>query len=183
MSTFFFVLWYFLPAGLANTAPIFAGHLQFLKQFNYPLDGYLKFKGKRILGDHKTIRGIIAGIIVGIVVSWMEVWLYREFKGIREVITLDYNQLNPFLLGSLAGLGALGGDIVKSFFKRQLSIPSGKSWFPFDQIDYIIGGCLLMSLYMPLSFYQYTLLFILWFVLHPVSTYIGYILHLKEKPI
>ena len=183
MNGFLFILWYFLPAGLANTAPIFASHLPYLKKFDYPLDGFKKYRGKRILGDHKTIRGIISGVIVGIVVAWIEIWMYRDLAVVKGFVPLDYGQMNPFWLGFLAGMGALSGDAVKSFFKRQWAIPSGKSWFPFDQIDYIVGGCLLMALYVPLSFIQYILLFVVWFLLHPIATVIGYWLKLKKEPL
>jgi len=183
MNTLLFVLWYFLPAGLANTAPIFASHTPFLKKFDFPLDFGMKFKGQRIFGDHKTIRGLISGIIVGIIVVGIEVWTFGEFRWVREFVTIDYHQVNPFLLGTLAGLGALGGDAIKSFFKRQLAITSGKSWIPFDQLDYIVGGCLLMAVYLPLTFIQYIWLFIIWFLLHPIATIIGYFLKLKKEPI
>jgi hypothetical protein len=61
-----FVIWFFLPAGLANVAPIFAAKLPYLKTLTFPLDGYITFRGKRLLGEHKTLRGVISGILVGI---------------------------------------------------------------------------------------------------------------------
>ena len=32
------------------------------------------------------------------------------------------------------------GDLVKSFWKRRVRVAPGRSWFPFDQIDYAVGA-------------------------------------------
>lgn len=180
------VLWFFLPAGLGNLAPIIAAKIPVLKKLSYPIDFFKKFRNKRIFGDHKTIRGLITGIAVGIVTAYLQAFLYDQFKFIRNIVSItsfDYNTINPLLFGLLASFGALFGDALKSFFKRQLNIPSGKSWFPFDQIDYIIGGILFTALYAPLSLELYIILFIVWFFLHPLSTFIGWLLRLKDDPI
>ena len=49
------------------------------------------------------------------------------------------------LLSFYLGLGALLGDLVKSFFKRKIGIKSGEPWIIFDQIDYVIGGLIFGS--------------------------------------
>jgi len=54
-----FVVWFFLPAGLANMTPIFAAKLPYLSRWSFPLDGYATFRGKRVFGSHKTIRGVL----------------------------------------------------------------------------------------------------------------------------
>ncbi|HSX27706.1 MAG TPA: CDP-archaeol synthase, partial [Patescibacteria group bacterium] len=85
--------------------------------------------------------------------------------------------------GMLLGIGALTGDAMESFFKRRRGIKSGSSWYPFDQIDYIIGG-----LIFALLFIKPTLSLILWvglvyFGLHLVFSYLGYLLGLKKHPL
>src|SRR4051812_27852644 len=44
------------------------------------------------------------------------------------------------LLGAWIGLGALSGDLVKSFAKRRRGILPGQAWIPFDQIDWLLGA-------------------------------------------
>lgn len=66
---------------------------------------------------------------------------------------------------------------LKASFKRQRC--AGKSWFPFDQIDYIIGGLFVSSIVVQLSITEYLAVAVTWFVLHVVSAYIGYLLKLK----
>ena len=88
----------------------------------------------------------------------------------------------PILFGLLSSAGALTGDALRSFFKRQRGMAPGKSWFPFDQIDYVLGGVVFTACYIQLTLWQYVLLFIVWFLLHPLATLIGYLLKLKDSP-
>lgn len=179
----FFSLWFFAPAGIANLAAFASGKIRILKKFNYPVDCYKKFHGKRILGSHKTFRGFIVATVIGIVFCSLEVWLYSHLPFIRQLVAFDYAQINAAILGALLGFGALFGDAVKSLFKRIIHIPPGESWFPFDQIDYIVGGVVFSLLYVRLSLEDYLILIIVWFLLHPLTTFIGYLFRLRHKPI
>lgn len=179
----FFVWWFFAPAGVANIAAFFSGKIPFLKPYSHPVDFSAKFRGKRILGDNKTIRGFIFGIIAAIIIVYLQVFLFNQFIFLRKILSIDYNSINPILFGVLAGFGALFGDALKSFFKRQIGVVPGKSWFPFDQIDYIVGGILFTSFYIRLSLGEYIVLFLVWFLLHPLTTILGYIFKLKDSPL
>jgi CDP-2,3-bis-(O-geranylgeranyl)-sn-glycerol synthase len=86
-------------------------------------------------------------------------------------------------MGASMGFGALAGDAIKSFFKRQMSVPSGESWFPFDQIDYIVGGLIMSVPFVQLKLSEYIIISIVWFVIHPIATFIGWLLKLKDSPI
>jgi CDP-2,3-bis-(O-geranylgeranyl)-sn-glycerol synthase len=90
---------------------------------------------------------------------------------------------SPLLLGFLFGLGALAGDAIESFFKRQANVPAGAAWFPFDQIDYIAGGCLAAALAVHLRLHEYATVLAVWFLMHLLFSYIGYLLHLKARPV
>jgi CDP-2,3-bis-(O-geranylgeranyl)-sn-glycerol synthase len=179
----FFSLWFFAPAGYANLAAFATGKIGSLKKYNYPVDCYKKYKGKRILGNHKTFRGFIAATIVGILICSIEVWLYNSLSLIRQLVSLNYTDIQPVILGGLLGFGALFGDAVKSFFKRLINIPPGESWFPFDQIDYIVGGVAFSLVYIRLPMVEYIILFIVWFLIHPLTTFIGYLFRLRRKPL
>lgn len=177
-----FVLWFFAPAGFANAAPIFANKIPLLNQWKTPIDFGKTYRGKRLLGNNKTWRGFCFGIFIAIIVFLLQKYLYSNSGWLQEIIILDYSSLS-LTLGLLLGVGALTGDAVESFFKRQKSVPSGESWFPFDQIDYIIGGILLSLLTVKLSLIYYLAILIIWFGLHLISSYIGYLLKLKDKPL
>ncbi|KXK26013.1 MAG: hypothetical protein TR69_WS6001001305 [candidate division WS6 bacterium OLB20] len=176
-------IWFFLPAGIANTVPVFAVKIPVLKNFNAPLDFGITVGGTRLLGKNKTIRGLVCGIIVGILIVWIQQQIWIGNEAVRSVIRLDYSSLSPVILGTLLAAGALVGDAVESFFKRRSGIEPGRAWFPFDQTDYIIGGILMTLPYVQLSILEYMLLFVIWFILHPISTVAGYLLKLKDSPI
>ena len=183
LASLFFAFWFFAPAALSNVSAFFSSKLPVLRDFNQPVDAGLTFRGKRILGSHKTIRGFVFGTFMAIIGVYIQLFLYMYVPFFHSDASINYNEINPFILGFLLGFGALAGDAVKSFFKRQLSIPPGKSWVPFDQVDYLVGGLFFSYFYIHLSTFQYLFLIIVWFLLHPTISFFGYLLRLKKDPI
>ncbi|HSX17575.1 MAG TPA: CDP-archaeol synthase [Patescibacteria group bacterium] len=180
----FFALWFFLPAAMANVVPIFAAHIPWLRKFDAPIDCGLTFRGQRLLGSHKTWRGLISGLLFATITLWLQQLAVEHSSWIHTMTSqVDYPSLPTLILGPLFGLGALGGDAIESFFKRQRRVPPGHGWFPFDQTDYIIGGAIATMPFVTLTLFQYGWLIGLWLIVHLVSTYIGFLLGLKERPI
>lgn len=178
-----FSILFFLPAGIANSTPVVAAKVKLLQSLDIPIDGGRSFCGVRIFGDHKTVRGFVTGGVTAIITSWLIQQLYLVSHYFQTISPINYSVLNPIILGALLGFGALLGDAVKSFFKRRTSITPGKSWFPFDQLDYIVGGLLLSSLYVRLPLHYYVIITLVWFGLHLLFTYIAYLFRLKQDPI
>jgi len=179
-----FAIWFLLPAAAANMVPIFAAVIPVLKKYDAPIDGGKKWRGHQLLGPHKTWRGIIAGIIIATFVLWAQQLLAAHFTWTTYVTDgVNYAALPVLILGPLFAIGALGGDAIESFFKRQRNIKSGASWVPFDQLDYIIGSVLVSLLFVILTPTQYIWIFIVWFVVHLLASYIGFWLGLKKDPI
>lgn len=182
LATITFALWYFLPAGVANATPVVVAVIPGLRWLDYPLDFFLTLRGRRMLGPHKTIRGALSGVLMGIVTAYCEWSLLPYILPFISSIPNTYVESSPLLFGALAGSGALLGDGVKSTVKRQLQIPAGAPWIPFDQLDYIAGGLTLLSLYIPIRTVQIITIIILWFIIHIVASRIGYALGIKETP-
>lgn len=179
-----FALWFLFPAALANAAPIFAAAIPGLKKFDAPIDGGRKWRGHDLLGPHKTWRGIVAGVLVATPILWLQVVCYQHFDWARYAADgINYSDLPILVLGPLFALGALGGDALESFFKRQRNIKSGKAWVPFDQVDYIAGSVLVSLFFVHLHARQYIIIFVTWFLAHLLASYIGYLLRLKADPI
>jgi CDP-2,3-bis-(O-geranylgeranyl)-sn-glycerol synthase len=179
-----FALWFLLPAAAANVAPILSTKLPGLSHWNAPLDGNKKFCGKHIFGPHKTWRGIVSGMVVATIVFGLEHLLISYYGWAQLLIKgVNYHHLPVLILGPLFGLGALGGDAIESFFKRQNNIPSGYSWIPYDQLDYVVGGILVTLPFVILSALQYVWIIAVWFVMHLLASYVGWLIHLKERPI
>jgi len=77
------------------------------------------------------------------------------------------------------GAGALVGDLIKSFFKRKLKIDEGNAWFPFDQIDWIIGAYVFSF---PLfNLYELVFLLMTGIVLHIIANFIAVRFGLKNS--
>jgi CDP-2,3-bis-(O-geranylgeranyl)-sn-glycerol synthase len=175
MNTFWTALLFFLPGGLANMAPVFSNKIPGLNKWKTPLDFGKSFRDKRIFGDNKTWRGLMSGILLGgIVATFESAWAQHA---------LGHDQAWFIVAGLLMGFGALAGDAVESFFKRQIGIKPGHSWFPFDQTDFIIGGLLAVTFLVHLNAGLIIRIFVVYFGLHLTSSYIGYKLKLKDKPI
>jgi CDP-2,3-bis-(O-geranylgeranyl)-sn-glycerol synthase len=170
-------LWLFLPALLANLTPPLVKKIDFL---GYPVDFGAKFRGQRVFGDHKTFRGLFFGIIVAMAVAYIQMRLYA-YPAFQWLSIMDYPYYNVLLLGFLLGFGALFGDMVKSFFKRQVGIKPGKSFVPFDQLDFLIGAVVfLLFVYIP-SWKIVTVLLVVGFLLHVVTNLIGYLIGVNKQ--
>lgn len=136
-------LYFFAPAYLANMAPVAVrGHAEWLAR---PIDGGRAWRGRRVLGDHKTWRGLLAGIVTGGLAFGVQRWLWQHGVG-HDLALLDYGACDPWVPGTLLGLGAGLGDAVKSFFKRRLDIAPGGSWLGFDQLDFMMGAYACVSI-------------------------------------
>lgn len=136
------LLYFFLPAYLANMSPVLIGRR--LSALAIPMDGGRTLRGKRILGDHKTWRGVLVGIVAGTLVFELQRFVYQA--GVAQSLGLFDYSAHPLLPGLLMGLGAGIGDAVKSFFKRRIDIEPGESWPVFDQLDFLLGAYACVSL-------------------------------------
>lgn len=183
MNELLAVVWLFLPAGVANAAPVIAAKIPRLHTFGaQPIDFGRTFRGKRLLGDNKTVRGFIAGIVCATLTMGVQLLVHRVTNSLDSLQLIRYDAFALVIAASM-GCGALLGDALESFFKRQLSIASGKSLYFFDQIDYILGGLLFSLPFFSLSAHSYVLLIAVWLVIHPLSTIAAWALKLKEQPI
>lgn len=173
-----------LPAAAANAAPIVAARLPGLRAWNTPLDGGRRYRGQPLLGSHKTWRGIVSGIVLATIVLWLQQLAVARSAPLQNITAaVGYARLPTWLLGPLFGLGALGGDAVKSFFKRRHGTRAGGSWLPFDQLDYIIGAIAVSLPFVVLSLRQYALIVAIWFAVHVCGTYLAWRVGLKQRPI
>lgn len=171
-------LYFVLPAYLANMMPVFFAKLHLLEFLNIPVDGGKRFKGQELFGSHKTWRGMAAGTLGGISVAGIQASIY--FLPIFYSLSIFNYHSHWLLFGFLAGLGAMTGDLIKSFFKRRVGIKSGGMWPIFDQLDFILGFLLFtVWLVNPGSAIIITIL-VMTAILHPLSNLIGYLLGLKK---
>lgn len=182
MNELLLAVWFFLPAGVANASPTWANKIPGINKLNTPLDFGKSLGNRRIFGDNKRWRGLVFGVLFGALTGYLQFLIFPDFINELGIVSAR-PALTMTLLGGLLGLGALLGDAVESFFKRRSQVKPGDSWFPFDQIDYIIGGIVLSLPIVVLDSRTYLLVLIVWFSIHLLAGYIGFILKLKDTPI
>lgn len=184
LTDILFALWFFLPAATANVMPIFVANIPALSKFDLSMDFGKTYRGKRIFGAHKTWRGFVSGVVAATLVLWLQQLAVENWAWAQTLTSqVDYATLPTLIMGPLFAIGALGGDAIESFFKRQRGTPPGRGWFPWDQLDYIIGASIATVPFVALGIWHYVWLIGLWFVIHIISTYVGWLLGLKERPI
>lgn len=185
-AALFFAFWVYLPAAIGNMTPILVAKIPWapLRNWTTPIDLGKTWRGHRIFGAHKTWRGLITGMIVSTLILALQQAIFRQVPEMQDWLGgFDFGALPTLIVGPLFGLGALGGDAIKSFFKRQRGTPPGESWFPFDQIDLPVGALVFTWPFIQPTFGQATAVVILWSASQLISSYIGYLLNLKDKPI
>lgn len=171
------ILYLTLPAFIANMLPVFATKINFWRSLNFPVDGGKMIFRRRIFGENKSIRGLVVGTIGGAIVGAIQ-FLAQKYG----VFTIDI--LESFfefvIFGTLAGFGALVGDLAGSFLKRLFHVAPGRPFLPLDQIDYIFGFWIFTT---PLIAWEFSaILFLLIFVaiVNPLVNLTAYFLRIKK---
>ncbi len=184
LETVLFALWFFLPAGTANMAPVPTAKVPGLRRLNAPLDFGATWRGRRVFGAHKTWRGLVAGIIAAVATLGLQQYLVRTYGWFGSAAgDAGYLALPTVWLGVLFALGALGGDAVKSFFKRRRNIAPGQVWLPYDLIDHIVGAAIVAAPFVLFEWWVYPVVVFIWLFANLAVSYSGYLLHLKESPL
>ena len=154
------------PAYISNASMVITGG-------GRPIDGGKLFRdGRRILGDHKTMKGLKGPLYIGIPLSFIIfllffiLWQPIEdiiFQASAEGLYILYNDINIFqyyFIGGevplnflvllvriiLASYGAVIGDLIGSFLKRRFDIKSGAPFWIVDQLDFAFIAILFVSI-------------------------------------
>lgn len=168
------VLYFLVPAYIANITPVFAKKLPVL---NYPLDFGYALNRKRVFGAHKTWRGLIFGVLAATLAFYL-----MQRAGDFGFWIVDLSEV-PLWVGSAMGFGALAGDALESTIKRQLDVAPGKSLFFWDQADFLIGALLVTTPYWVVFWLETLIAVAIVFLLTLVVQRVGYWLKLKDDPL
>lgn len=175
------IIWFFLPGYAANMAPVIAARFNWMPSLNVPLDASRSWRGKRLLGNNKTWRGIVAAVIAGSLMGLYQYFYAREI-GLEKTAIISYKNIYSVLLISLAlSIGSLGGDILKSFVKRRLNFSPGERWFPWDQMDSTLGMIFTSLLFATLNATQILLALIIAVIATYIVSYVAVALFIKKN--
>ena len=139
------VLWLAFPVMFAAGVHIIVIKKDWLSQLKRPLDGGRSWRGSRIFGDNKTVRGAL----VMVMAAGLGMGLQGVFR-LRGLEYFDYGRTNLVFAGMLFGLGFVLGELPNSFAKRRFGFSPGEHAGPLfallDQVDSVIGVLLVMHL-------------------------------------
>jgi CDP-2,3-bis-(O-geranylgeranyl)-sn-glycerol synthase len=182
-------IWLMLPAYIANPmAAVFGG--------GTPIDlGKYFPDGRRILGNGKTIRGLVAGTACGIVIGFIQIGLAPRLmaSGVLDNWPMFYDVLGAYSLCTLSivflmAFGSLLGDSGESFIKRRLDLERGAMFPVADQLDFVLGAWVLTYIFAAHWFNTY---FSFWIIvtvlvatplLHLAANIFGYLIKVKKEP-
>jgi CDP-2,3-bis-(O-geranylgeranyl)-sn-glycerol synthase len=172
-------LWIMLPAYVPNPAAVIFGG-------GPPIDGGTAYRdGRRLFGDGKTVRGFILGVLAGVAVGGVELWV-QTLGG--WTFSWYFLPSHTIVTVTTFAVGALLGDLAKSFVKRRIGKGQGDPWPVADQYDLVAGAFLLTVLVAPWWLFQnITLPVLIWIlaltpVLHRVTNIAGHRLGVKRVP-
>ena len=147
---------------LANGTPVIAKKL-LGDRYSYPLDGNLTFvDGRPLFGHSKTIRGVVLAVLVT--------------SAGAPLIGLGWKT------GLLVGSVAMAGDLVSSFSKRRLNLPSSSRASGLDQVPESLFPLLACSNLLSLAAADIAVCVVIFFVGEVVLSRLLYALHLRDRP-
>ena len=147
---------------VANGTPVLAG--KFLGEYaGWPLDfNYIAADGKPLLGKSKTLRGILLAICATAATA--------------EIFGLGW------LLGALFGTFSMLGDLVSSFTKRRLGMPSGSQAPGLDQVPEALLPLAACAVPLGLQWYEVLVATGLFWLLELQLSRVLYSLHIRKNP-
>lgn len=155
LITLIYAINYILPAYIANALPmILSGRT--------PIDFGIRFPdGRPIFGDHKTIRGLLVGLAAGFITAFLQ---------------------NSLIIGGALTIGALLGDLGGAFIKRRLAFLPGQPFPILDQLDFIVGALLVVSLISIPDIGMVFSIVLITPIVHMFTNAFAYLLRIKDMP-
>ncbi len=147
------------PLIFSNVIHMLFVRFQWLSFLAHPLDAHKTFRGKRIFGDSKTLRGLIIVTLLTAVFSEIQKYILLNNETLQPYSILSFQEIHAFMYGLGFGFFYMIFELPNSFIKRQLDIQPGmrsqqRSWVFFsllDQADSIIGAVLYLCIFYNVS--------------------------------
>lgn len=148
---------------VANSAPILVRQIPLFDDFTWPVDARARFMdGRRLLGDSKTWRGVIAAVITTAICSAL------------------FNQ--GLVTGVVVGLLAMIGDALSSFSKRRLGLRTSAMAIGLDQIPESLLPLFYLHYHWQLDWQRICLLVLIFIILELLLSRILFRLHIRKRP-
>lgn len=147
---------------VANGTPVLAG--KFLGNYAaWPLDAnYIMADGKPLLGESKTLRGILLAVFTTALIS--------------EIFGLGWQ------LGASFGALSMLGDLFSSFAKRRLGMLSGSQAPGLDQVPEALLPLAVCAGSLGLQWFEVLITVGLFWLLEVLLSRVLYSLHIRKHP-
>jgi hypothetical protein len=147
---------------LANGAPVLAKRI-FGKRFSHPLDaGLIMSDGRPLFGRSKTIRGVLAAV---------------------AATALGAGIIGPSAaIGALIAVTAMMGDLISSFIKRRLGLPTSSRAIFLDQVPECLLPLLACSYFLPLSGFDIALTTVIFVAGEIILSPLLYSARIRDEP-
>lgn len=147
---------------LANGTPLITKKL-LGRRYSRPLDGNLRFAdGRPLFGPSKTIRGVVLAVLATTAGA--------------PLIGLGWE------IGLLVGSCAMVGDLISSFSKRRLAMPSSSRASGLDQLPESVLPLLACRVALPLTLADIVLCAVLFWVGEVLLSRLLYAVRLRDRP-
>jgi CDP-diglyceride synthetase len=182
-----FLIVAFVLAGLLHSAWL---RSPISRRFTIPIDGGAHFRGRRIFGENKTVRGFVVMIPAAALTFVVLAAVARTSPDVAS-------SLWPLSVGGYAALGAwaaLGfmlGELPNSFVKRQLDIAPGEAargrvsavvGFVVDRLDSIVGMLAAVTIAVPTPWATWLWVLVLGPAIHWAFSVLLYRIGVKARP-
>jgi len=190
VQTLALALWLALPVIVAGALHIAAIRMNVLPALaGIPLDGGLTFRGRRVFGANKTLRGILLMVSFTILAATGQAWLAAHVDWASEITPRELAAAGPIKWGGLLGLGYVLGELPNSFLKRQINIAPGAPgagtlgpvFWIVDQVDSLAGALIAMSFVWLPPWPVIVAMLVVTLVVHPLAALGMVALGLKER--
>ncbi|HEY7497989.1 MAG TPA: CDP-archaeol synthase [Vicinamibacterales bacterium] len=188
-SVALFLMAAFVLAGCAQVVWLAS---RFSHRLSMPLDGGRTFRGRRIFGANKTLRGFVVMVPAAAAAFAIVAAGTTAAAGSPESAGLWPLTIGGYaLLGAWAGLGFMLGELPNSFVKRQLGIapgaiatrPLAAAWqFSIDRIDSGLGMLTALSLAVPTPWQTWALVILIGWTIHWSFSVVLFRLRVKPRP-
>src|SRR5438094_5942326 len=120
------VVWLALPVILGGAVHVAVIKLDWLGALaRLPLDGGATFRGHRLLGAHKTVRGAVTMVGATTMFALAQASLFHRYGWAHAASLVDFDRVHPVLWGVALSGGYIVGELPNSFVKRRLAVPPG----------------------------------------------------------
>jgi CDP-2,3-bis-(O-geranylgeranyl)-sn-glycerol synthase len=152
--------WLVVALSLAGAAHVLWLKSRWGRRLSRPLDGGATFRGRRVFGANKQVRGVV-------VMPLASAGVFTALGGLRdgypEWLARGLWDLPPAMyagLGFACGLAFMLGELPNSFLKRQLDVAPGAApqdgalrplCFVIDRCDSTVGVLIVLTLLVPVS--------------------------------